>query len=449
MADGFDQYGLKLDLDDANYTARAQRASVATTQLDTSMSRISSGGGGSRLAMAFNAAAQGAEDFQYSVSGAMNNLSQVAMLMGANGLVIAGVTLTGVAINQLVKHWSELQDAFGMSGGGFKPVIGELQQLEMELGKVDQKIKELASKDKLDFVENDELQKLMGQQADLRRKQSLNKGISAIEDTRTAVDAERAGGIKEAIATVGGFQFVNQSKEALERSGKTSEEAQQLILDATKGEAYAIDVLVKSLEAMNSDLADVIASNMPEAVAEWERTVAEATESGQALSKQLDERRRSEEKAAKEAERAAERQANEDKRRQNEENDRAKRWLAMSPTERRLSGAEDMTYEGRMGFLRNEAKSAMERYNEAEFAYSTAGNPQMARMLRQQQAMAQRFGGANTSASIMQRQMMERLGGGSEAIAQRERAQEVMREASMTFKEAVEKLAREGLQVTL
>ena len=121
----------------------------------------------------------------------------------------------------------------------------------------------------------------------------------------------------------------------------------------------------------------------------------------------------------------------------------------MSPTERRLSGAEDMTYEGRMGFLRNEAKSAMERYNEAEFAYSTAGNPQMARMLRQQQAMAQRFGGANTSASIMQRQMMERLGGGSEAIAQRERAQEVMREASMTFKEAVEKLAREGLQVTL
>lgn len=447
MAD--ENYGLRLDLDDANYTARAQRAATATVQLDTSMARIASGGGGARIGMALNAAAQGFEDLQYGVAGAMNNLSQMAIMMGAGGMVVAGVTIAGVAINQLVKHWEDLQSVLGMGGGGFKPVIGDLQQLEIELNKVDKRIGELTSKKTIDFVENDELQKLIGEQATLRESQARKKGISAIESTGTAMDAERASGVKEAIATVGGSHFVGQAQEALERSGKTSEEAQRLILDATKGEKYAIDTLIESLNAINSDLADVIASNMPEAIADWERTVAEATESGQALSKQLDARRNSEAKAAKEAERAAEKQATEEKRRREEENDRAKRWLAMSPTERRLAGTEDMTYEGRIGFLKGAASDAMKRYNEAEFAYATAGNPQMARMMRQQQAMAQRFGGANTSASIMQRQMIERMGGGADAIAQRERAQEVMREASMTFKEAVEKLAREGLQVTL
>ncbi len=450
MAESFEKYGLQLDLDDSNYTSRATRAATATTHLDTSMKRIAdsarSGGG---IGMALNSAAQGFEDLQYGVGGAMNNLANVAMHLGAGGMVLAGITLAGVAINQLALHWSQLTAAFGMDAGGFKPVIGALQELELELGKVDKRINELAGKETLNFVENDELKKLMGQQATLRESQARQKGIAAIEGAGTAIEAERAAGMKEAIGNVGGIRFIDSSRDALEQSGKTREEADQLILDATKGEAYAIDVLVESLRAMNSDLADVIASNMPEAVAEWERTVAEATESGQALSKQLAARRESEAKAAKEAERAAEKQAAEDKRRADDEAEKAKRWLAMSPTERRLSGTEDMTFEGRSAFLQGQASAAMKRYQEASIAYSTAGNPMMARLAKQQQAMAKRFAGRGTAASMMQRQMATRIAGGAGAIAAREKAQNVMKEASMTFKEAVERLARDGIEVRL
>jgi len=146
MAD--ETIGLRLDLEGgAQYVSGAARAAEATTRLDTSMQSVSRNSG--RFGLAVNAAAQGLEDLQYGVGGAMNNLSQIAMMMGAGGMVIAGVTLTGIAISQLVKHWGDLMEVLGQ--GHVKSAAEEMKELESatyQTGVQAERLRELKAADK-------------------------------------------------------------------------------------------------------------------------------------------------------------------------------------------------------------------------------------------------------------------------------------------------------------
>src|SRR5262245_48414340 len=75
----------------ANFGAGSASTRILADNLmgvEKRMAALNSTVGGTRnWALAFNAAAQGAEDLQYSVGGAMNNLGQVVSLLGAGGLV--------------------------------------------------------------------------------------------------------------------------------------------------------------------------------------------------------------------------------------------------------------------------------------------------------------------------------------------------------------------------
>ncbi len=170
-----------------------------------------------RFGMAVNAAAQGMEDMQYGVAGAMNNLSQVAMLMGAGGLVIAGVTMTGVAINQLVKHWGDLEKAFGQSKG-FKPVLDQTAQLTRDLKKLDEEIEALEKKDSWGSIDQEKHGKLKADRKAMAEEQAQRKVVEEVESVPSAADQEAAKAFKATTDKLSGARVADAVREAFEKT---------------------------------------------------------------------------------------------------------------------------------------------------------------------------------------------------------------------------------------
>ena len=50
------------------------------------------------------------DDVQYGIQGVMNNVQQMAFMMGASGGLVLAITGVTVAANQLVKHWEKVRD---------------------------------------------------------------------------------------------------------------------------------------------------------------------------------------------------------------------------------------------------------------------------------------------------------------------------------------------------
>ena len=410
--------------------------------------------------------AYAADDLQYGFRAIVNNIPMILTGLGMGAGLAGAISVVSVGVNQLIQHWDGLTSTLS----GLSPAA---QQAASDLKTVADAADKLAAAQPRTLAVADMLardsamygvasQFLTGATPqDAAYRQSMAESISSEDPKAIArIMAARKTAITDPkdvallsqidrFESGGGTLSKEQASVRAEILTRAREETEKSLINqmaaaATNPEARA-RLMAQTTEAIGgatgSDKAKLesfllaLEQGTPEAEAEWERVTNAAVESGQAAHRAMEASRKRDEAAEKAAEKQAKADADATKRRvdaQERENaDRLKSWQNSPEHQQAI------------------ASDAMQRYNEAEFAYATAGNPQMARMLRQQQAMARRFGGANTSASIMQRQMMERLGGGSEAIAQRERAQEVMREASMTFKEAVEKLAREGLQVTL
>jgi hypothetical protein len=106
-------------------TGQLDEATRKVAQFQSQVEKVGSGGGG-KGAMALNALAQGFEDMQYSVGGAMNNMSNAVSLMGGGAGLVAVTTLAGVAINQLVRHWDEIIPVLGNT----TPILAAANALE-------------------------------------------------------------------------------------------------------------------------------------------------------------------------------------------------------------------------------------------------------------------------------------------------------------------------------
>lgn len=92
----------------ASAQASAQQAS---RQIGQSFGR------GSNAAMGLLYLGQTVDDLQYGFRAIVNNISQVAMAMGAGAGLAGAVGITAVAVNQLVNHWETLQRVMSNSEG--------------------------------------------------------------------------------------------------------------------------------------------------------------------------------------------------------------------------------------------------------------------------------------------------------------------------------------------
>ncbi len=86
-------------------------------------------------------ASQGLEDLQYGLGGVINNIPQLVMAFGGGAGLTAAISLTAVAINQLVKHWAEINQMFDPQAvkgfaSGLNTFKEKLQELESKTIKI-------------------------------------------------------------------------------------------------------------------------------------------------------------------------------------------------------------------------------------------------------------------------------------------------------------------------
>ena len=470
MAD--ESIGLRLELDnEQQYVSGARRAAEATHQIDTSMQAVSRNSG--RFGLAINAAAQGLEDLQYSVGGAMNNLSQIAMLMGAGGMVIAGATLTGVAVNQLVRHWGDLMELFGQ--GHVKTAAEEMKELAdatYRTGVQAERLRELKSEDKEQKREKRDTDAA----GDVGSAEAKKRGG---EFTKLLSDALKPGQTSQDFIDA----FVQKRiKEQTQRGFAPDAEGRELIREqmATKfgramsgntDDAYFLELEAKQdktglLKGFNDQIAAARRKDALEDERKLRKTIGHAElEDAKALEKQrkealMDERALRHMIAKGEAAAAKEEASMEarDLTQQGAMNEadvdmaEAKRGAATADARRKQRQYAKALFDFQMTSAGRGGMGAMQRQMiRQQWQNELAWNGQAGEDEIQRQRMLKELGlhdkGA-TGMSIMQRQMAARFGPQAMPPAQQESYDKLVK-ASDTFESAVKKLADGDVRIVL
>lgn len=378
----------------------------------------------SRWGLAVNAAAQGVEDFQYSVGGAMNNFSQMAMILGASGGIVAGLTLAGVAANQLYLHWNDIQALFG--NGKTEAEAAAMKKLADET--------ERTGKAFSGFVG--------GLSAgDTARGGAFAKSVDAtlkpgetreqlINDLITLVQARNGPqGDKEATAAA-----------VRDRFGKALQGDKDSIdfLKAYAGDARP-DSLGKRFAEQLAQEEKIAAIRQRMADAQNDRDMRHAVAKGQMEERMAEEKAR---KEAVEAERAMRHATGKGAAAELAEAERKQAEMLTSEGLANEPDARGMREARRLAAL-SDVRRAGRNLQRAQ-ANAAFGGGRMGIMQRQLFNRMRGFG-AGGRMGIMQRQFAAKFGGGQRGM----KAQEDLRTASEKFADAVEKLASEGVKVTI
>jgi hypothetical protein len=471
MADEVIRLNLDIDSDDAVVaTSRVNAMAGAMGQVAASTTRSANQGRASlnHYAMGFNALAQGVEDFQFSVQAGMNNLAQsISLLTGSAGLA-AAATVAGVAINQLYNHWGDITAAFG-HGGTFDPAIDGAARLKKELEEVSKQIDTLESGVPLTFWENQSLGEARTRRDAVKAEQATQAAAESLMATPDAMAAERAAGIKEAIAGVGPSAFGGTLRSALDqtadRGGRVVDPAtgkmvtvvermNTLLAGAEGGDLGSINriqELISDAFGKGNPIAMAIRENTPEAVAEWEKVTEAAVESGKAAA-QATREAAAEQKAALEDERQLRKAIAEGERaaRADEDNQLNRQGEANEPSR------EEMQVARRQAAV-NDYKRASERAMQASMQADLArtgpgrmGVMQRQQIMRQYKAMGNmRRGTGGGRMGIMQRQLAAKAGFGGDRERLAVDAVQKQYDTTKELKEAVELLRSEGIQAYL
>jgi hypothetical protein len=190
---------------------------TATTHVDAGMksAKVNSG----NLAMGFMQLAQGAEDLQYSIGGAMNNMASAAVMFGASAGLATGVTLVGVLVNQLVRNWDDLTEAFG--GGAVRSQAEQMAELAKQTSLTAQETRRLKEYEE----ERQQIEGMKGGKPEKVRE--------AESEVQAAID--EAGG-RDAVAAI--IARLRRDKAGLDKAAAGYEEYRQ-----AKAEPETIEVM--------------------------------------------------------------------------------------------------------------------------------------------------------------------------------------------------------------
>lgn len=250
-------------------------------------------GGTNNMAMGFQQLAAGLEDLQYSVGGAMNNLSQAVTLFGGPAGLATVATLAGVAVSQLAKHWDEWVTA--LAPGVANPALKGIEGMTLELAKAKKEMEDLATKTKLSLEELRKFEEAKATVGRLTKKAEEGKELAAITGAPSKAEQEAGAGFREAVAASGGAAALDDLVAGLgaqaDEQGKVwnevdramtsvREAAEDLFRAAAQGDADARKRITESL-APNSGFAANIRKSSPEQKAADEAAKKQAADETQ------------------------------------------------------------------------------------------------------------------------------------------------------------------------
>lgn len=234
-----------------------------------------SGRGANNLGLALNAAAQGLEDLQYSVGGAMNNLAQFAMLLGAGGGVVTAVTLAGVAVNQLFRHWDKL---FGDEVPTYADNVEKLKARLKEL-------EERPSKLRIDYEEIDAAKREIDRLTEAKRTldAALGKQVQEEADSGRMIEEFRTASVeaRQAIADITEAQ-VQQAQQSPEMIAAQQAKAQADARLKAAQEAMRGPAMSPAEAQQRSDALDRATARAREAQAQLDATQRRVSEEARA-----------------------------------------------------------------------------------------------------------------------------------------------------------------------
>lgn len=161
------------------------------------------GGSVSRVGLGVNALAQGMEDLQYGVGGAMNNLGQAAMLFGTGGMLVAGITLAGVAVNQLYRNWDTLANAMGARVAIPPPDLSSLEGINRKAKEVNEELSKLRERKFVTTEEAGRYAELVAEERALKKEAEARQKIEELKKLRTQQEEETAKAFVESLRGAG------------------------------------------------------------------------------------------------------------------------------------------------------------------------------------------------------------------------------------------------------
>jgi hypothetical protein len=239
------------------------------------------GGGVKNLGYQMLLVGQTVDDLQYGFSAVVNQLPQLATAFGMGAGLAGAVSVAGVAINQLTKHWGDMQAALGL--GIPVPALEGMEKLAARTKEVDSRIEELRKKKRLDIVESDELKRLTAEREALKAETENAKNLERITGGRGKEGKARGAAFEAAVAEGGGKFALEALVDALKARadekgrvgvvgaevGTPKQVAEELFRNAASGDKVARDSIVAVLGGRNA-FAESIREMSPETAARRE-----------------------------------------------------------------------------------------------------------------------------------------------------------------------------------
>lgn len=118
-------------IDDKTFTGLANvgRSTERVTKSFQTLGSTVGGSKGGHLGLGLLAVGQAVDDLQYGFRSIVNNIPQVAYMMGGSAGLAGGVAVAAVAINQLINHWDGMVDA--MKGQWLNVATNDLEKLRI------------------------------------------------------------------------------------------------------------------------------------------------------------------------------------------------------------------------------------------------------------------------------------------------------------------------------
>lgn len=286
----------------ASYNATAvaaKQVSAEVTSTAAAVDTMARSAKGSRLAAM--ELGRGLEDVLVTGSplGAINNINhaieQMAMQAGLSAGAMFGlsaaVTVAGLALTAVVKHWDDLME---MMGAGIpQPAIGGLEGMEAALRKVEKELGALREKARLTYPELLRIHELEAKRAEMREKVAVEKSVEELVGKPSEETEERGKDFTKAVAETGGPSAFLALQEALTRqvdetgkvasaatgkAGTPEEITKALFAGAKEGSQAARDEIIAALRAAFGSRGSELERNMTKFSPEQRKKARDAEE---------------------------------------------------------------------------------------------------------------------------------------------------------------------------
>lgn len=244
------------------------------------------------------------QDAQYGVGAVLNNIPLVVQAFGGGAGLAGGIMIAAVAFDTLYNNWGKVEKFFGTHGSGvLTPVIDSSKHLAHELSEASSQLEKMSNSTRLSLPQLEKFKELQQKISDIEAEQSERRQMEEFRKIESEAHTETGAAFKKAVGQAGGAEQAERDLiQALVNVGDQTgqnytiegitKQADQLLIDAQKGNQEAIDKIRKVIEdflpSRDRGLADAIERTDPRKAEEkvWAHKIAVAEAAAEKAEKQ-------------------------------------------------------------------------------------------------------------------------------------------------------------------